>query len=341
MKILLIALFGLFLINPNASFAKKDTTIFYCNKELKKVREKYASYYAKIYLQKDGTYGVQQFMEDGTLVMKGTYLQKNLKNKQGQFIYYDTNGLLQKSGAYMHNGKTGIWKYTNDKGIITKEGKYENDQRTGEWVFHSDKGVKNCISNYVNGKYEGVFLEWFADTLVTKGQYKQGEKVGYWQGWYSEGSKDYHGNYVNGLRDGEWKFYFDANKTSAIESYQNGEAIKVEWFDIEGKPVIPKEPLEQELSFPGGEDAMNQFILNNINYPELAREGGEQGVILVAFVIEEDGTLTDIKIKQSVSNSLDNESIRLIKKMPRWIPRIDHGRSSRIDYVLPFHFRLG
>ncbi|NOQ75152.1 MAG: TonB family protein [Crocinitomix sp.] len=341
MKILFIALFGLFLINPVASFAKKDTTIFYCNKELKKVKKKYGYYYAKVYLQKDGTYGVQQFSEDGTLIMKGAYADKKLKTKQGQFVYFRVLGTPQITGSYDRNLKSGIWNYISDKGIVTAVGKYLDNKRTGEWRFFNKEGAKKSISNYIDGDYEGTYLEWQDDTLVTEGQYKKDKKVGYWQGWFSDGSKDYHGNYINGLRDGEWKFYFGSNKISAIEQYKNGEATKAEWFDKEGNSITPKDPLEQEPSFPGGPDAMNEFTRNNINYPEYAREMGEQGIIYVAFNIDGDGTLTDIRIRKGVSDSLDKECLRLVRTMPKWIPGIDHGRNSNVDFTVPFHFRLG
>lgn len=201
-QIISITFLGLFIINSTLSFAKKDTTVFYCNSRLEKVKPVYAGYYAKVYKKLDGTIGMNQYQKNGTIYMIGSFKKKNLKVRQGAFEYYNNDGLREKTGAFDDDLETGTWKYITAKGIVTGEGIYENGKRTGQWNFHTKEGIKSRTCEYKNGDYNGVFLEWKNETLMTEGQYVDDEQDGYWQAWYENGAKDYHGVYINGKRDG-------------------------------------------------------------------------------------------------------------------------------------------
>lgn len=334
-------LLTLFLIISQASFAKKDTTLFYCNKELKKTSEKRAYYHVKVYQLKDGNFGFKQYDYKNNLYLTGSCLDKKLKNKDGKFTYYNLDGNIEKTGYYSNNMATGEWNYFAKNGTITGIGNYKNDERTGEWNFFNDNGQKRTRVDYIDGKYEGKYLAWNNDTLTAEGQYQNDLKQGHWRTWYKNGVLDSEGSYLNNKRDKIWKFYFETGELAANEEYSNGEAINVKWYDKKGALVTPQEPLEQEPSFPGGNQALSSFLAQNINYPELAREMGEQGIIYISYNIETDGTLSDIQIRKGVSTSLDEEAIRVVKLMPKWIPGIDHGRNAGAKFTLPIHFRLG
>ena len=334
-------LLTLFLINSQASFAKKDTTIFYCNKELKKTSKKRAAYYAKVFQLKDGTFGFKQFDFRNNLYLTGSCLDKKMTHKQGAFIYYNLSGNKDKSGFYENNQATGEWKYFANNGTVLEIGNYKNNERSGEWNFFNDSGKKRKRVNYMKGKYDGNYLAWDNDTLIAQGQYRNDLKEGNWKYWYSNGTTDSEGTYFNNKRHNIWQFYFETGELSATEVYSNGEAIKIEWYDIEGTPVTPQEPLEQDPSFPGGNKAMSSFIAENINYPELAREMGEQGIIYISYTVEAGGTLSNFRIRKGVSMSLDQEALRVVKLMPKWIPGIDHGRNANTEFTIPIHFRLG
>lgn len=109
--------------------------------------------------------------------------------------------------------------------------------------------------------------------------------------------------------------------------------------------VIADEPIadfaEVEPEFPGGEGAMMQWIQKNIEYPQLAVEMGEQGIVYVEFVVNKDGTIEQVKVKRGVSDALDDEAKRVVKKMPKWTPGEQAGKKVRVRYTLPIHFRLG
>ena len=97
---------------------------------------------------------------------------------------------------------------------------------------------------------------------------------------------------------------------------------------------------EQMPQFPGGADAMEHFISDNIKYPTVAKEKGIQGKVYVQFIVEKDGTLTHVKIRRGAHESLNNEAIRVIKMMPNWKPGSMRGKVVRVRYTIPITFAL-
>jgi protein TonB len=93
--------------------------------------------------------------------------------------------------------------------------------------------------------------------------------------------------------------------------------------------------------FPGGDEALQTFIKKNINYPEMAIVNNESGKVLIEFEVEKDGSITNIRVKKSVSPSLDQESLRMINLMPNWEAAKHDGISVRSTVVVPVIFRLG
>ena len=98
--------------------------------------------------------------------------------------------------------------------------------------------------------------------------------------------------------------------------------------------------VEEEPDFPGGEEAMTDFIQENIEYPQSAVEKGEQGIVYVQFVVNADGSIEGTKVMRGVSSELDREAIKVIEKMPAWTPGKENGDAVRCKFTLPIHFRL-
>ncbi len=98
--------------------------------------------------------------------------------------------------------------------------------------------------------------------------------------------------------------------------------------------------VEQSPEFPEGDEARMRFLQKNIKYPRSAQEERRQGVVYATFVIEKDGSLSDIKILRGLSLDLDAEVIRVIKLFPKWIPGKQRGKVVRVQYSMPFRFVL-
>ena len=124
-----------------------------------------------------------------------------------------------------------------------------------------------------------------------------------------------------------------------------GEVLKAK--ETIAQPEPPKEEetkvfdvVEQMPSFPGGPSALFEYLSKNIKYPVVAEENGIQGRVIVTFVVERDGSITDVRIAKSVDPSLDKEAQRVVKSMPRWIPGKQNGSAVRVKYTVPVTFRL-
>ncbi len=127
----------------------------------------------------------------------------------------------------------------------------------------------------------------------------------------------------------------------------NGEILKAK--EVIAQPVEqPKHEEENKVfdiveempSFPGGMGALNKYLHDNVHYPVVAQENGVQGRVTISFVVEKDGSVTDVKVAKSVDPSLDKEALRVVRGMPRWTPGKQNGATVRVKYNVPVVFRL-
>lgn len=95
-----------------------------------------------------------------------------------------------------------------------------------------------------------------------------------------------------------------------------------------------------EPSYKGGEDKLYKFLAENLNYPDKARKRSITGTVVLKFVVEKDGRITNIEIAKSVGYGIDEECIRVMHKMPRWKPGTVNGKPARVQYCLPIKFDL-
>lgn len=124
------------------------------------------------------------------------------------------------------------------------------------------------------------------------------------------------------------------------------EAVKEQVVVKEPEPEVKHEPdkifvaVEQPASFPGGEAALMKFLSNKVRYPEAAQQNDIQGRVMVNFVIEKDGSVSQVKILKGVDKDLDREAMRVVKSMPKWQPGKNNGVAVRSYFNLPVTFRL-
>lgn len=98
--------------------------------------------------------------------------------------------------------------------------------------------------------------------------------------------------------------------------------------------------VKHQPEFPGGNSALMEWLSKNINYPRTAQENGIQGRVITNFIIEKDGSISDVRITRGVDTSLDEEAIRVVKSMPHWNPGVHNGEMVRVRYTLPIVYRL-
>lgn len=121
-----------------------------------------------------------------------------------------------------------------------------------------------------------------------------------------------------------------------------GEVLKAKEVIAQEKPVEEKvfDVVEQMPQFPGGDAALFEYLSTHIKYPTIAEENGVQGRVSVTFVVERDGSITDVKVVKSVDPSLDKEASSVVAGMPKWIPGKQNGSAVRVKYTVPVTFRL-
>jgi periplasmic protein TonB len=111
----------------------------------------------------------------------------------------------------------------------------------------------------------------------------------------------------------------------------------------EEKPVEEPEIfviVEEMPRYPGGEAARLRFFSENLRYPVMAREAGIKGTVFVAFVVGEDGSITDVKLLRGIGGGCDEEAIRVVRLMPKWIPGRQRGQAVKVHYNMPIRFEL-
>lgn len=126
----------------------------------------------------------------------------------------------------------------------------------------------------------------------------------------------------------------------------NGEVLKAK--EVIAQPEPPKheeeskvfDVVEQMPSFPGGNGALLEYLASHVKYPVVAQENGVQGRVIVSFVVEKDGSITDVRVVRSVDPSLDREAARVVSSMPRWTPGKQNGSAVRVKYNVPVMFKL-
>lgn len=126
----------------------------------------------------------------------------------------------------------------------------------------------------------------------------------------------------------------------------NGEILKAKEVIAEPEPPKHEEEnkvfdiVEQQPLFPGGPAALLKYLSENTKYPVVAQENGVQGRVTVQFVVEKDGSISDVHVLRGVDPSLDKEAVRVVKSMPRWTPGKQNGITVRVNYRVPVLFRL-
>lgn len=98
--------------------------------------------------------------------------------------------------------------------------------------------------------------------------------------------------------------------------------------------------VEEFASFPGGQDEMYKFIAKNLQYPEKAEKKGIEGKVHVSFVVEVDGSITDVKVLRDIGGGCGEAAVRVVKSMPKWNPAKQNGEYVRMLMILPFSFML-
>lgn len=135
----------------------------------------------------------------------------------------------------------------------------------------------------------------------------------------------------------------DADRFKAVQQQVVVKAPEPEKPKIEEKKPEPEKiftAVEQQASFPGGQAALMKWLSSNLRYPERAQQNDIQGRVTVQFVVNADGSIEQVTVLKGVDKDLDNEAIRVVKRMPKWQPGKNNGVAVRSYFRLPVTFKL-
>jgi len=145
------------------------------------------------------------------------------------------------------------------------------------------------------------------------------------------------GKIANGHRDGTWRERRNDSVT-LVSQYKDGKQFASE--EIDNKTGKTFSPIDSVPLFPGGMEAFYHFLAKNMRYPAVARENGVQGKVILAFIVEIDGTLTDLHLTRGIGGGCDEEAMRVFKMSPPWVPGKKNGHPVRVAYSVPISFAL-
>ena len=257
------------------------------------------------------------------------------------------------------------------------KGKYENDDYVKQFVtanvlkklkrdYVYDDPSGDCLATWVFSAYPpGADWGMEAGPLFSKTNIEGKIKVDF-KYYYSDGShkKDYlrtvylivteiNGKYlISDYEVVEDNNQEDEQETQETEMPSEDKESQVK-KEIEFKPQVTEERevtkaedrniydnVDQIPSFPSGQRAMISWINRNLRYPAAAAENGVQGTVVCSFVVERDGSITNVQVKQGIDPSLNKEAVRVLNQMPRWTPGRNNGSTVRVRCTVPVNFRL-
>ena len=127
----------------------------------------------------------------------------------------------------------------------------------------------------------------------------------------------------------------EVDQTEVIEEYVPVEVEEEEVVEAEVFTIVEEMP-----AYPGGDAKLYEYLGKNIKYPQIARESGIQGRVFVNFVVEPDGSVSNVKVMRGIGGGCDEEAVRVIKTMPKWKPGKQRGKAVRVTYTIPVVFKL-
>ena len=264
----------------------------------------------------------------------------------------NSGGKFYRVSEYYANGKTRMialadtntlnLKFQGSKTIFFPNGNkmntmnYDNGEPIGDVLeFYPNGKTYNRKSFVKNAAGEKELL--YQDCNDSTGVVLAKNGVGKWLDFNDDFIDAISGQIANGYQTGEWKSKIN-DTTDFVTSFVNGKPINSNYYYKSGNKVYV--PLEVPPEFMGGLKAYGVFLAKNIRYPIDALRAGTQGRVIVSFVVERDGTLSNLKVERGLGDSLDKEALRVMSLSPKWIPGMQNGKAVRVAYTVPIAFTL-
>ncbi|HVW95621.1 MAG TPA: TonB family protein [Mucilaginibacter sp.] len=309
----------LFLLVAIHGFAQRQN-IYLLTNDGKYVHARDSADFIRIVREPDSAstlYNVMEFYMNGKLKTKGKSKQINPPEFEGQCMTYYPNGQRKAISLFSDGLRSGpeFLFYPNGKPYLVRE-------------YHNDKEIEGDLRGYV---IQSCF-DSLGTVLAENGNGYVKIHDDNFTGVIEEGELK------NGHRDGTWKGYDGRIEASFGETYANGELIAGTATFADGSLSSYSKARLTAPYFAGGKEAYYEYLNNNIIYPAYENTHDIGGTAVISFTVEKDGTVSDVEVEKSVTQRLDNEAIRVIKKSTHWKPGTAFGKPIRVKYHVPVSF---
>jgi TonB family protein len=315
MKLLLTTLF-IFAISFGFGQQKKRNIYFLKNNGLYVTLRDSADYFRIVTEPDSGStlYNVAEYYKDGKKKLIGKSSAIDPPVFEGQYARFYSNGRRQITANYKRGLEVGLEYYFYPNGKLYTMKEYpDNDDKYNDFT-------NNFL---IKANYDSL-----GTALIENDN-------GYFKGYDDKFTYiNEEGGVKNGKRDGLWKGNFKTFSVTFSENYKDGELINGTATFDDGNTAAYTKTRGTPPQFKGGLEAFSSYLGSNIQYPTDARENNIEGTVVLSFIVEKDGKVSDVKVSKSVSPSVDAEALRVIKNSSRWIPGTQFGRNVRVIYMM-------
>ncbi|MCC2546222.1 TonB family protein [Hymenobacter sp. BT175] len=194
---------------------------------------------------------------------------------------------------------------------------------------------RDSVRATVREFYPGGQVRFITQYLHLKKKIRHGTSTS----WYENGKIHTKEDFIAGKREGELLVYYPEGAVRRRDQFQAGKRTAGECFGPDGKAVEYFE-YEQMPQYPGGQDALLRQIARSVRYPKEALRARVQGKVFVAFVVDQDGQATNIRVAKSLSPATDEEAVRVISQLSRFRPGQQDGKPVSVSYTVPISFAI-
>ncbi len=211
--------------------------------------------------------------------------------------------------------------------------------RSGLLTWYHPNGSKAAQVHYRADDADGIYVSWYEDGRVSqRGEYAQGQRVASWISVHRNGQKRSKGTYTAGQPSGEWRYYYDTGQLSAIELLSREKGPALAFFNEDASPYVCKLHKRQLPEFPGGEEALLNFVARNTVYPKNTRRKGITGNVYVRYTVGEDGRVGQVEVIRGLAPEADQEARRVVASLPVFQPGREYNVPTAMTFTVPIHF---
>ncbi|RQO32310.1 hypothetical protein DBR32_01485 [Taibaiella sp. KBW10] len=308
---------SIFFLCVSASLQAQDNHAIYFNQKWAVIPQKDTASFYRIYTPKTNLIEVNDFYINDTLQMTGQITLKD-SLKTGIYKYYDEQGRLSSEMPYIKGKRQGKNLDYYPNGTIAYEVSYNENFQTGYRNSYDTLGVLLSKERFLDDP-DAVRTIFASDTS-----------------WQKLAENDCHG-----FLDGKSYYYYPNGKTASEELYEKGHFVSANFFDPSGQVVYYDHEKESTAAMPSFQGNYTSYLSKAIKYPKEARRKKIEGRVIVAFVVEKDGSVGQLKVINSVHPLLDEEALRVVAATSSlWKPGRIHNLPIRVYFSAPIKFTL-